>query len=103
MCKAPKIEAPKTNPSDPNNKPEYLRNPYLDSALGGALGKNNQRAGRNSLKIDLTPSLGIGAMTEAPTGVPQVTDATRSSASGSANLARYGGLPGINVGDINLR
>lgn len=92
MCKAPKIQAPTANPSDPANKPEYLRNPYLDSALGGALGKNNQRAGRNSLKIDLTPSLGIAS------SVPKVNDGSRTTASPSAGLNRYGGLPGINLG-----
>lgn len=94
MCKAPKIQAPTTNPNDPANKPEYLRNPYLDKAMSGKLGADNDRMGRNALKIDLNPSLGIGAGGITSSG-PQVTESTRSA--GPANLPRYGGLPGINI------
>lgn len=46
MCKAPK--PPKQKEPD---KPEFLRNRYLDAALGGSASINQIRRGRSDLRI----------------------------------------------------
>lgn len=51
MCKAKKPDKPK----DPK-KPQYLHNPYLDSAVGGSGMLDQLRTGRSSLRIDLAGS-----------------------------------------------
>jgi len=57
MCKAPKAPQPK----DPI-KPEFLRNPYLDAAIGQSAVVNALRSGRSSLRIrpgSATPSQNV--------------------------------------------
>ena len=56
MCKAPK--APK--PKEPD-KPEWLRNPYLDAATGQGGIVDQMRRGRSSLRTDMARGLGIRA------------------------------------------
>ena len=52
MCKAPKIPAPK----EPE-KPEFMRNRYLDSFIGDSQAVNALRTGRSTLRIPLgTPT-----------------------------------------------
>ncbi|MEW5249920.1 hypothetical protein [Microbulbifer discodermiae] len=53
MCKPPKVpKAPK--PRDPDeDKPEWLRNPYLDGSIGQSSTVDQLRKGRSSLRIDL--------------------------------------------------
>lgn len=54
MCKAPKPPAPK----EPD-KPEWLRNPYLDAAIGQSGLVDQLRSGRSSLRINIGSNLGI--------------------------------------------
>lgn len=60
MCKAPKPPEKK----DPK-KPQFLRNRYLDEFAGDSGAVKSIRAGRSSLRQDLTPS-GV-------TGTPSAT------------------------------
>ena len=53
MCKAPKPPKP-----TPEAKPEWLRNPYLDAAVGQSGMVDQLRSGRSSLRID--QGLGLG-------------------------------------------
>lgn len=72
MCKAPK--APK--PKEPD-KPEWLRNPYLDAATGQGGIVDQMRRGRSSLRTDMARGLGIRAAAapapSAPAGPPAGT------------------------------
>lgn len=54
MCKAPK--PPKQKEPD---KPEWLRNPYLDRQEGGGGALAALRTGRSALRIDLGSGLAI--------------------------------------------
>jgi hypothetical protein len=65
MCKAPKPPAPKKP-----DKPEFLRNAYLDAAIGQSGVVNSLRQGRGSLRIDLASSLGIAARQPGESLVP---------------------------------
>ena len=56
MCKAPKPPEPKAP-----EKPEFLRNAYLDAAVGQAGVVSQLRQGRSGFRIDLDTGLGIGA------------------------------------------
>lgn len=52
MCKAPKVRKPESTSA--NDKPvQYLRNPYLDGAIGLGSTVDQLRRGRSSLRIDL--------------------------------------------------
>lgn len=64
MCKAPKPPKPKAP-----DKPEFLRNPYLDAAVGQSGVVDQLRLGRSSLRTDLAAGLGIrqSAAVPAPT------------------------------------
>lgn len=64
MCKAPKPPPPK----EPD-KPEWLRNPYLDAAVGQSGAVDQLRSGRSSLRIDLGSGLGIRSALPQP-GTP---------------------------------
>ena len=68
MCKAPKPPAPK----DPE-KPEYLRNPYLDAAIGQAGSVDQIRAGRSSLRIDLAAPGAASSPSPVPVSPPTPT------------------------------
>lgn len=65
MCKAPKPPAPK----DPD-KPEWLRNQYLDAAIGQSGVVNQLRQGRSQFRVDLGSSIGIGARQPGTSLVP---------------------------------
>jgi hypothetical protein len=67
MCKAPRPPEPK----EPD-KPEYLRNAYLDAAIGQSGVVQQLRQGRSGLRIDLASSLGIGARQSGESLVPAV-------------------------------
>lgn len=54
MCKAPKPP-----PIKKPDKPEFLHNPFLDAAVGGAGAVDQLRQGRSSLRIDIGSGLGI--------------------------------------------
>lgn len=62
MCKAPRLPTPK----DPE-KPEFLRNPYLDAAIGQAGVVDQLRTGRSKLRIDIGSGLGLRKPGEALT------------------------------------
>jgi hypothetical protein len=65
MCKAPKPPAPK----EPD-KPEFLRNRYLDAAIGQSGVVNQLRQGRSTFRIDLDSGLGVGARQPGESLVP---------------------------------
>lgn len=62
MCKAPKPPAP----IEPE-KPEFLRNTYLDGELGGSNIINSLRRGRSQFRIPLGGSAPIGTASAPPT------------------------------------
>lgn len=72
MCKAPKPPKPK----DPD-KPEYLRNPYLDAAIGQSGAVDQLRSGRSQLRIDLGSGL---SLRKPGTALPQPPANTRPAA-----------------------
>jgi hypothetical protein len=65
MCKAPKPPAPK----EPD-KPEFLRNVYLDAAVGQSGVVSKLRSGRSQFRIDLDAGLGIGTRQPGESLVP---------------------------------
>lgn len=71
MCKAPKPPAPK----EPE-KPEFLRNPYLDAAIGRSSMVDQLRTGRSSLRTDIQTGLGIRRPGFTPARVPGIPAAT---------------------------
>lgn len=71
MCKAPK-PPPQKEPE----KPEWLRNPYLDAAIGQSAAVNQLRTGRSQLRIDLNSGLGLR---QPGTALPQPSNTPRST------------------------
>jgi len=61
MCKAP--DPPKPQPPE---KPEFLHNEYLDSAMGMSAVVGGLRSGRSSLRIPLGSGLAIQSAANAP-------------------------------------
>jgi len=65
MCKAPKPPKPK-----PAEKPEFLRNPYLDASIGQSAAVAALRTGRSSLRIPIGSGLSIASPTATPSRIP---------------------------------
>lgn len=61
MCKAPK-PPPQKEP----DKPQYLRNPYLDAQIGQSGAVQQMRTGRSQLRIDLDSGLGLSKNKTSP-------------------------------------
>jgi hypothetical protein len=92
MCKAPKPPAPK----EPE-KPEFLRNRYLDAAIGGRGIVSALRRGRSTFRVDLDPGVsltGRNRQTTVPADLPaSPPPAPRMGGIGSAPPpVRRGGL-----------
>lgn len=91
MCKAPK--PPKAQEPE---KPEFLRNPYLDAAVGQRGTVTQLRQGRSSLRIPLASGLGIE-----PTGSNPTPTVNPPNIAGPATTpSRLPGLPGLPGGDL---
>ena len=92
MCKAPKPPKPK-----PAEKPEFLRNPYLDAAIGQSAVVSALRTGRSSLRIPLGSGLRIpGTQLSPPSGgsVPRVNPSAPNIANVPPPRGDFRGIAG---------
>lgn len=83
MCDAPSVPAAQ----DPD-RVEFLRNPYLDGAVGRSSTVQQLRTGRSALRIDLGSGVDSGLGIAPPTTVPSTT----GNAPGLAPWRQPGGI-----------